>query len=827
MIYPATFEQKLGFDKIRNHLRQLCLSSLGQSKVDAMQFSSDFASVDISLRRTAEFRDVCLSIATFPVTHYYDLTEVLHKLRIIGSFPEIQEAFDLMRSLGTITAVRSFFISSDENKYPHLRALAKTIEYDSSVMDLLQSVLTPQGAIRDNASPRLAELRREISIKQTDVSKRVSRILKEAQSQGWVDNETSMSVRDGRLVLPVLAMYKRKVKGIVHDESATGKTVFIEPEEIVELNNEIRELEHAERREIVIILTAMADSMRPQIDAILTWYDFLATIDFIRAKALFSVKVESYMPSLSDKPVIHWYDARHPLLSIYFQAEGKKVVPLTLELNAKNRILIISGPNAGGKSVCLQTAGLLQYMLQCGMLVPAKPVSEAGIFRNIFIDIGDEQSIENDLSTYSSRLMNMKYFLKNAQKDTLILIDEFGSGTEPMIGGAIAESILDSLNKKQCFGVITTHYTNIKHYAMSAEGIVNGAMLYDTQKMHPLFVLQTGEPGSSFAFEIARKIGLPEDVLQDAEKKVGEEHIEFDKNLREIVRDKHYWERKRESIKDNEKKLDGIVDRYERELNEINILRKEILSKAKKEAEDILSGANRQIEHTIRTIKESQAQKEKTQEARKKLEEAKKSVEIADTGHDDRIARRMEQIRQRQERKLQRRGESETQPVAEPVKPKIKTPVKAGDKVRMTERPDVMAEVLRINGEDVTLAIGHIQMNAKLKDLEKISLNEFKKQSAPPPSSQVNAELSKRKLNFSQRIDVRGMRGDEAMKEITSYIDEALMVGVSELSILHGKGNGILRELIRGYLKTIDQVESYNDAHIEHGGAGITVVKFK
>ncbi len=827
MIYPSSFEQKLGFDKIREHLKNLCLCPLGQQKVDAMQFSADFISIDLSLHLASEMKDVCLSTRELPINHFFDLTSVLHRLKLIGSFPDVQEAWDMMRSLATIQSIIHFFTSSEENDYAHLRKLTSQIQYDASVIHTLQSILSSQGTVRDQASPRLAEIRSEMFQKQSEVNKRINRILKDAQTHGWVDNESPLSMRDGRLVIPIQAVYKRKIRGIVHDESSTGKTIFIEPEEIVELNNDLRELEYAERREIVIILTDFATGIRPLIDSMMDWYEFLGEIDFIRSKALFSIKVGSYLPSLIEKPVIYWYGANHPLLYLHLKNESKPIVPLDIQLDAKNRILLISGPNAGGKSVCLQTVALLQYMLQCGMLVPVKPASEMGMFKNILIDIGDEQSIENDLSTYSSRLLNMKNFLKIADQDTLILIDEFGSGTEPQIGGAIAQAILEELNKKECFGVITTHYTNLKHYAMSAEGVVNGAMLYDTSRLQPLFVLQMGEPGSSFAFEIARKIGLPEELLKNAESQVGEEHIAFDKNLREILRDKHYWERKRESIKENEKKLDVIVDRYEKELTEINRLRKEILSKAKQDAESILSGANKQIEQTIRTIKEAQADKEKTQVARKKLEETKKNIEIVDAEKDALIERKMELIKQRQERKEQRESQPTQTESRQEFKLQKPQSISTGDKVRLKDQPEVFAEVLKISGAVATLAIGHIQMNVAMEKLQRISENEYKKPMSfiAPPSS--NTEMAKRRMEFKPRIDLRGKRGDEALKEVMIFIDEAMMFDVSELAILHGKGNGILRELIRDYLKSIQEIESYNDAPNEQGGSGITLVKFK
>lgn len=821
MIYPSTFENKLGFTIIREYLRGLCLSPLGQRNVDAMEFISNFTTLNILLQQVSEMKDICMSTATFPTSHYFDITDMLRRIHIIGSFPELQEAFDLLRSLKAIQSILTFFKSSEQKKYKHLCDVASLVQFDKSVIETLDSILNQQGAVRDNASAKLSEIRADLNGKVREVSKRMGRIMKEAQNQGWIDNEALLSIHEGRLVIPILSVNKRKLKGIIHDESATGKTVFIEPEEIVELNNLIRELEHAERREIVLILIHFADSIRPLIDQMLNWYDFLAMIDFVRSKALFAMKVESYLPSLLEKPVWECYGALHPLLYLHLKNEGKPIVPLNLQLNNQSRILVISGPNAGGKSVCLQTVGLLQYMLQCGMLIPVKPASEMGIFNNIFIDIGDEQSIENDLSTYSSRLMNMKYFLKNASSDTLVLIDEFGSGTEPMIGGAIAESILDSLNKKGCFAVITTHYTNLKLYAMNNEGVSNGAMLYDTSQLRPLFELRIGEPGSSFAFEIARKIGLPEDILSCAEQKVGQEHIEFDKNLREIIRDKHYWERKRETIRSNEKRLEQMVDQYSEELENISKLRKETLSKAKQQAEAMLLGVNKQIELTIREIKEAQAEKQRTQESRKNLEHKKQEITQFDLSKEEAITQKIEQIKQQQERRKVKKKLS-----SEPFLTQEDSSIVVGDTVKFKDNPDMSGEVTELSGQQATVVIGNMKINAHYENLQKISENEIKKPHiAPPRENQI--DLLKRRVQYKPRIDVRGYRGDEAMKTITNFIDESIMMGESEVSILHGKGNGILRELIRGYLKTISEVTSFTDAHVEHGGAGITIVQLK
>jgi DNA mismatch repair protein MutS2 len=829
MIYPQNFENKLGFDKVRTRLKALCLSPLGITKVEEMCFLSNYAEIQNHLNQTGEFKIICQTEEAFPANHFFDLTSVLRHLKIEGTFPEIDELFNLRRSLETIKAVYGFFKEKGETKYPVLWESARELKLYPFVADRINAIITNQGKIKDNASAELATIRRDIHSKESEVSKRIHRILKQAQSEGWTDDDVTLSVRDGRLVIPVNATHKRRIKGFIHDESSTGKTSYIEPAEVVELNNDLKELEYAERREIVKILTVFADDIRPYIDDLLLAYEFLGTIDFIRAKALFAIEINAVQPALTDKPQIDWFNAIHPLLFLHLKAEGKKVEPLNIRLNEQERILVISGPNAGGKSVCLQTVGLLQYMLQSGMLIPVKETSETGIFRNIFIDIGDEQSIENDLSTYSSHLMNMKFFVRNATSQTLFLVDEFGTGTEPMLGGAIAESILEEMNNQKTFGVITTHYTNLKHFASSTEGIINGAMLYDSQHLQPLFKLVIGEPGSSFAFEIARKIGLPESILQSATKKIGEEHIDFDRNLKEIIRDKHYWSQKRNQVKESGKKLDEIVTKYSTELDEISRLRKDILQKAKAEAQEMLSGVNKQIENTIRAIKESHADKEKTKLARQQIEEVKENMNITVSSEDDRVARKMEQLRRREERKEKHAGQKSNKPSQETELPEDIHIIKKGDKVKLFGQNNV-GEVLDVNGKSIMVAFGNMTTTLHENRIEKISNNEYRKiqkDNQQPQSTRSNYDISERRNNFKQQIDLRGTRADEAMQKVTEYIDEAIMVDVNEVRILHGKGNGILRQLIREYLKTVDLIKEFNDEKVEFGGAGITVVRFE
>jgi len=828
MIYPENFEQKTGFDKIRNRLKTLCLSPLGIRRVDEMAFSDNYNFISKQLNLTGEIKTICQLEDDFPVSYFFDLTPVLKHLKVEGTFPEVEELFNLLRSLDTIGSLYTFFKIHGQAKYPSLWEITRDLHLYPFVNDKINTILTNQGKIKDSASAQLSSIRREIRTKESEVSKSMQRIMKQAQAEGWTSESDSLAIREGRLVVPVNSLHKRKIKGFIHDESATGKTSFIEPAEVVELNNDLKELEYSERREVVKILTSFADDIRPYIDDLLLAYDFLGEIDYLRAKALFGLEINAIQPPFRNTQTLEWYNAVHPLLFLHFKDEQKKVVPLNIKLNSQERILVISGPNAGGKSVCLQTVGLVQYMLQCGMLVPIKETSETGIFQDIFLDFGDEQSIENDLSTYSSHLLNMKFFIRNANNKTLFLIDEFGAGTEPMLGAAIAESILEELNRIESFGVVTTHYTNLKHFASQTKGIINGAMLFDAQHLQPLFNLVIGEPGSSFAFEIARKIGLSEAILQSATQKVGSEHIDFDRNLKNIIRDKHYWQQKRDHIKDSGKRLDELVERYSSELEEINQMRKEILQRTKAEAQQMLEGVNKQIENTIREIKESQAEKEKTRQVRKKMDEFKEKVNLSDTIEDERIVRKIEQLRSREERKQKKQPHKNDDQSKKAATQSEGNKIKTGDKVKLFGQ-NAVGEVLDINNKSIMVAFGSMITTLHENKLEKISNNEFRKLQKQMPQSLKSESFStsEKKLNFKQQIDVRGMRADEALQKVSEYIDDAIMVDVSEVKILHGKGNGILRELIRTYLNTVNYVKHFEDEHVEFGGAGITVVQFE
>ena len=822
MIYPQNFEQKTGFDKIRQLVAEKCLSPLGEERVGEMQFSPDYGKVSGWLDQTGEFVCILNGEDEFPAAFFFDVRYSLKRIRPEGTFLDEKELFDLRRSLQTIHDIVRFFRVPDgeEVSYPSLTALAGDIQVFPQLIGKIDGILDKFGRVKDNASPALAQIRKEISATANSISRSLLSILKAAQSDGIIDKDVAPTMRDGRLMIPVAPAYKRKIKGIVHDESATGKTVFIEPEIVVEANNRIRELEGDERREVMKILAAFTDIVRPMTPEILQSYEFLADIDFIRAKALFAKQIDAIRPEMENKQQIDWIRAIHPLLYLLHKKQNKDVVPLDILLTEEQRILLISGPNAGGKSVCLKTVGLLQYMLQCGLLIPVYERTRAGMFSHIFIDIGDEQSIEDDLSTYSSHLINMKYFVKNCDARTILLIDEFGGGTEPQIGGAIAEALLARFSQSGSFGVITTHYQNLKHFAEDTSGVVNGAMLYDRHLMQPLFRLSIGNPGSSFAVEIARKIGLPEDVIADASEIVGSDYISMDKYLQDIVRDKRYWETKRQNVRQQEKKLEEVTARYEQDLDAMDKQRKEIIRQAKEESARIIAEANARIESTIREIKEAQAEKEQTRGIRKALEEFKSSIEATEES-DDRIARRMEKLKERQERKKQK----QKTPRQEPFNREI---ISTGDSVRLKGQSSV-GTVLEADSQQAVVAFGMIKSTITLVRLEKVSKGQIKKEIKKSTfvSSQTADSMRERKLNFKQELDVRGMRGDEALQAVMYYVDDAILVGVSPVRILHGTGTGALRQIIREYLHTVSGIHAYHDEHIQFGGSGITVVELE
>lgn len=815
MTYPDNFETKTGFDKIRDLLNVNCLSQLGRDKVSEMCFSSDYEVVLDLVNQTAEFVRILQEEDDFPVSNYYDVKDCLRKIAVEGTYLTSAELFDLRRSVETIGLLVRFFNNKEEEQYYYLKKLAGDVFVFPELLALIDRILDKFGQVKDNASPQLLEIRREMLAVQSSISRSLQGILRQAQSDGFVDKDVNPTMRDGRLVIPVSPAFKRKIKGIVHDESATGKTVFIEPEVVVEANNKIRELESRERREIIRILTSVTNEIRPRVDELFFSYEFLAQIDFIRAKALFAVQTNSVLPVTENRVVVDWYHAVHPLLFLSLQRQGKSVVPLDITLDKGDRILLISGPNAGGKSVCLKTVGLLQYMFQCGMLVPMAEGSHIGFFEKIFIDIGDEQSIENDLSTYSSHLTNMKFFVKNCNAKTILLIDEFGGGTEPQIGGAIAESLLGHFNNKQAFGVITTHYTNLKHFATETEGVVNGAMLYDRHLMQPLFRLEIGNPGSSFAIEIARKIGLPESVIAEASEKVGADYINMDKYLQDIARDKRYWETKRQNIRQKEKRIEELEAKYESELSAINAQRKEVVRQAKSESKQMLEQANAMIENTIRKIKEAQAEKEKTKEIRKEFERFKSENSDDANVSENSIDKKIAKLREKQQQKGQAAQSKEL------------AALKIGDNVRIKGQSGA-GEIIELQGKNAVVAFGMLKTSVKVDKLERVSKTQIKKEMKRSSFVSVDTteDIRQRSLNFKREIDVRGMRGDEALQAVQYFVDDALILNVDRIRILHGTGTGALRQIIREYLNTVHGVSSFHDEHVQFGGAGITVVEF-
>lgn len=838
MIYPQNFESRIEFDAIRRMLKEQCLCQLGRERVDDMQFMTDFTAVDTRLNEVVEFVRIMQVEDGFPSDFYFDVREPLQRIRIEGMYMGAEELFALRRSLDTIGRILSLLrkqggdsADGDDNPlYPSLRALAGDVEAFPRIIRDIDIIIDKYGTVKDSASPTLARIRSELSRTSGSISRTLNSILRRAQAEGLVEKDASPTMRDGRLVIPVAPALKRKMGGIVHDESATGKTVFIEPAEVVEANNRIRELEAEEKREIIAILSAFSAELRPQVPALLQAYDFLGEMDFIRAKAELAVRINALKPSLVDRPMIDWGAAYHPLLELSLRKHGRKMSPLDIELDGERRILLISGPNAGGKSVCLKTAGLLQYMLQCGLLIPVHERSRAGLFKSLFIDIGDQQSIEDDLSTYSSHLLNMKHTLRNCDRKSLILIDEFGGGTEPLIGAAIAEALLKRFNERGAYGIITTHYQNLKHFADSTPGIVNGAMLYDRAEMRPLFQLQIGNPGSSFAVEIARKIGLPEEVIADASQIVGSDYIQSDKYLQDIVRDKRYWESKRKNVHQKEKELDDMLGKVQEQGDELKKSRKQILKDARDEAERLLREANAKIENTIRTIVEAKAEKERTRQARQELSDFSKQLEeLAKQKLQMQTDREMAKILARQERK--KNGEKKknrtvhTADSDAPASPKLPQ-LEPGMFVRIAGQQAV-GEIMSIGKAGAVVRFGAIKSTVALERLQPTEAPKAEVRKVSFLTSETQDQLHQKRLNFKSDIDLRGMRGEEAVQAVGYFIDDAVVCNVHQLRILHGTGNGILRTLIRQYLSTIPFVKNFHDEHVQFGGAGITIVELE
>ena len=846
MIYPKNYESKIGFDEIRQLLKEHCLSTLGKEKADEMTFSDDADTVNEWMSQIREFRRLMQSTEQMPMNYFFDVRESVARIRLENTHLDEDELFDLRRSLETIGIIVNFLNKNngdDENPeypYPSLRQLAKDVQTFPAIIRRIDSILDKFGKIKDSATMILAGIRHDMEQTAGSISRTLYTILHSAQREGLVAQDVAPTLRDGRLVIPVAPGLKRRIKGIVHDESATGKTVFIEPTEVVEANNKVRELEAAERREIIRILTVFSDELRPHVQEVLDSYQFLATIDLIHAKAEMAEQMQAFEPQVSTEPHIDWIRAVHPLLQRSLAKQDKKAIPLDIILTKEKRLLIISGPNAGGKSVCLKTVGLLQYMLQCGLSIPVGDRSTVGLFQHIMIDIGDEQSIADDLSTYSSHLLNMKNMMKQANARTLLLIDEFGGGTEPTIGGAIAEAVLKQFWKKQTFAIITTHYQNLKHFAEDHEGVVNGAMLYDRHQMQALFQLSIGQPGSSFAIEIARKTGIPEEVINDASEIVGSDYIQSDKYLQDIVRDKRYWEGKRQTIHQHEKRLEATGERLDASIEEIERERKAILRRAKEQAEELLKEANRKIENAIRDIKEAQAEKEQTRLIREELNQFREQVVSDNTQglmSEEDFAKKLRQMEERKARKAQRKEKKgeEQRAIAEKMRNSLaasatdNSPLKPGDTVRI-KGMDTIGKLESLSGKNAVVIFGDVKTKMKTDRLEHATKPKEEKAKndhsglAIQTTRMTSATIEDRKQNFHQDIDVRGMRGDEAVDAVMHFIDDAILVGMSRVRILHGTGTGILRQLIRQYLNTVPNVKKAKDEHVQFGGAGITVV---
>ena len=806
MLYPSDFENKINFTVIREYLLKHCSFSIGREKVDALSFETDVETIRRMQSETWEMMCVLEDASlNFPHCEMHDVRESLSRIRIEGLFLEEQELHRLRKSLETLRLLNMFFASLPELRFPALMAFYQCEQLDdlSQSFRLIDNILDPYGQLKDTASQELARIRSDLRRAQASVGRTLATILRKAQEDGMVDKDVTPTLREGRLVIPVSPMYKRKLGGIVHDESSTGKTVYVEPQQVVEANNRIRELDGDERRERIRILLQCSNALRPLLPVLQASQQFLGEVDFLLSKAALGKELHAIAPQLVSQSMIDWREAYHPVLLLNFRPQGKTVVPLSLRLDDRDRIVVISGPNAGGKSVCLKTVALLQYMAQCGLLVPVREDSVMGCFKKIFIDIGDEQSIEDDLSTYSSHLRNMKYFVRNSDNDTLLLIDEFGGGTEPRIGGAIAEAVLEQLNVSKAKGVITTHFDNLKHKAEDTEGIINGAMLYDRGQMKPLFQLSIGQPGSSFAVEIAHQIGLPDEIIARAKVLVGEEHIDYDKHLQDIARDKRYWENKRQQIRQQQKHLEEKMASYDEAMSSIKQKRADMLKQAQEEAAALLKKTNATIENTIRQIRESDADKEKTKSARQELAQFQQKVETLPIV-----------------KKEKKRTRQQTT-IAVPTENHVIT---VGCRVRIKGQT-LVGEVMEMGGKHAMVAFGEMSSKVPLKQLEWVSARQAKKIQTERPRTNVSDSLRQKKLQFNSQLDLRGQRADEALASLMNYMDDALMVGIEEVRILHGTGTGALREVVRGYLQCLHGISGFHDAHPNEGGAGITVVE--
>lgn len=816
MIHPDNFEFKIGFDTIRRMVSDKCESTIGILHVQNMKFSSCYDVVIQELNKVDEFRQIIISSEDFPSVSIKDITSRLKAIRPEGTYLTSGELIDLSSSLKTMSDIEAFFRlhRKDDNvsPYPYLDKIVGDLYIFPSLLHSISNIIDRWGNIKDDASPELSEIRRNLTRMSGTINATMRRVISSAVKDGLVDADTSASVRDGRLVIPVSPMNKRRIPGIIHDESASGKTVFIEPAEVVEANNRVRELQLEEHREEIRILINIAAEIRPHIDNLNISFNILGILDFIRAKARWALEIDASLPHFADKPELEWYHAFHPVLRQSLLEKGKEIVPLDITLTPEKRILVVSGPNAGGKSVTLKTVAVTQYMAQCGLLPPLYDNSHMGIFSDIFIDIGDDQSIEDDLSTYSSHLRNMKMLLNKGNSNTLFLIDEFGAGTEPQIGGAIAQALLKEFNEKNMWGIVTTHFQNLKKFAGETPGLINGSMLYERREMRPLFFLSIGQPGSSFAIEIARNIGLPDSIIASAGEIVGSDYLNLDRYLLDIARDRRYWENKRQQIKQKEKKIDDVLIRYENDAETLRAKRREIIDEAREEAKKILDGSNAAIERAIHDIRNAQAERQQTLKARQKLTEEKKQLTQDSTSEHPLIAK-----------VSKRKGKKDIQKSNQ--KPDLKKELSIGDNVLLdgTGTPGTIEE---IRGREAIVIFGQLKTTVKLERLSptlRKPSNGLKKSSI---SSSVTSDESRiRQLRFKQEIDVRGMRVDEAVQAVTYFIDDALQFNASRVRILHGTGNGILRQYIRQYLATIPGIKRFTDEDVRLGGAGITVVE--
>ena len=836
-------EEKLGFDRIRRRIADRCSTDYAAERVANEAFSTDPRDIRERLVLTDEMRLILMFEDTFPTSGYIDCIPFLEPIGDHASI-DLLSLGKLRTLLETVRKVTYFFRTIKDGIYPHLKHAAAGIMTFPEVQRRIELILDKYGEVKDSASDALFDIRRNIREKEASVSKRINAILRKAQQEGLVDADAGVSVRDGKMLIPVVSAKKRLLPGFVHDESASGKTTFVEPAEIVELNNEISELHFAESREIARILLAFAEFLRPYVPDLMMAAAFIGELDFLMAKAGIALEIVAGMPILSEDGSLQLRRARHPLLEKALRKEKKEIVPVSIVLTKEKHILLISGPNAGGKSVCLKTAGLLQYMFQWGMLIPTSETSELPVFDRIMVSIGDDQSIDNDLSTYSSFLTDMKEMLAEADDKTLVLIDEFGSGTEPAAGGAIAEAILAELDRRGTYGVITTHYTNLKLYASGAEtGVINGAMQFDAQRIAPLFQLETGLPGNSFAFELARKMGLSEDIVRDAEERAGEEFVGIERNLRRIARSRRALDEKLQKIRATDKTLEAVTDKYQKELADIKQLRRNILDEARQEAEEIVRKANRQVENTIRTIKEAQAEKEATQDARRELQQfigaLGQKKETDRRNREEYLEKKLQALEQRKEKekaRKARRADPETRErmaQAEREEEKLvafrAAPLKVGEKVRIKDN-GMVGEISKLSTKAVSVIVGSITTKIPRDRVERITSNEFKsavKESSQPPRQRYDAALEERKRNFRPEIDVRGLRVTDALEIVQHYLDDAIMLDVASVRILHGKGTGALREEIQKYARTVRGVVSAQDEHIQFGGSGVTVVRFR